>query len=311
MANKVRYPVDNWQDWYDAQPYGSKTTYGYHEGADINLKTGGNSDYGQNLYPVYKGEVTFIEHKDTGFGSHIVYKIQGPWGTRWIHYAHCIPESIQVKVGSVVYPDQVMAKVGHSGNSRYNGVPVAHTHWACAKFATTNEIAKTETDLQKWEDPIKFVAKYLGWEGGEEDNMDDDKKRGIAFLDQYRGERKDADGNPRPEGNYESYVRSVVQSDKDFFSVKKNLDNANLEKAQLSGKLENATKANETLQGDLDDIYETLNKELGVSDIDTPEEVATILHEKIKQLQEQQPVEPNAILEGLKKFIEWVKSIWK
>lgn len=36
--------------WYSAQGFGAKTSYGFHEGEDFNLKTGGDTDLGQPLF---------------------------------------------------------------------------------------------------------------------------------------------------------------------------------------------------------------------------------------------------------------------
>src|SRR5258706_10537917 len=96
----MRFPVgptgskeEFFRDWYDAQPFGTATSYGFHEGADINKTTGGDTDLGQELKAIAKGKIVYYHNFHTTvpntFGRHLVYRIDGPWGVRWVHYAHC------------------------------------------------------------------------------------------------------------------------------------------------------------------------------------------------------------------------------
>jgi hypothetical protein len=96
----MRYPVSaggskqEFDDkWYVAQGFGATTTYGFHEGVDINLKTGGDTDLGQELKSISNGRIVYYHyssHPTTGFGRHLVVKIDGAWGSRWVHYCHCL-----------------------------------------------------------------------------------------------------------------------------------------------------------------------------------------------------------------------------
>jgi murein DD-endopeptidase MepM/ murein hydrolase activator NlpD len=153
------YPVNNFSDWYDAQPYGNVTTYGFHEGADLNLKTGGNTDLGQELKSIAKGKIVYYHyssHPTVNFGRHLVVKIEGPWGTRWVHYAHCQSEGF-LNASQDVTEGQVIARLGNSGTA------YAHCHFAVFKvdpatIGGIDVIARTREQLESWwEDPIAFI----------------------------------------------------------------------------------------------------------------------------------------------------------
>lgn len=150
----MRYPVNDWSKWYSAQGFGNKTSYGFHDGEDINLLSGGNSDLGQPLLAIADGEVTSVHEHSTGFGKHIHIKHTGEWGEVFCHYAHC--DSIMVKLGDKVTEGQQVATLGSTGNSQY-----AHLHWAI-KLAPTgiDGIADTLERLKLWTAPIEFVEKW-------------------------------------------------------------------------------------------------------------------------------------------------------
>lgn len=153
----MRYPFNNKEKWYNAQKYGTKTSYGYHEGDDWNLRTGGNTDLGQPLFAIADGEITDVctTHPKTGFGLHLHLKIEGPWGTRWAHYCHL--NKIFVKAGDKVKEGQQIAEVGKTGNSES-----AHLHFAIKNKPTGTEgIAKNLTQLKSWDDPTAFIEKYI------------------------------------------------------------------------------------------------------------------------------------------------------
>lgn len=166
----MRWPVGkNEQDitnWYNPQGYGVKTSYGYHEGDDLNLKTGGDSDLGQPLYAIANGTVTSVHNHTTKptFGNHVHIQHDGEWGTVYSHYAHC--QSISVKVGDQVKEGQQIGTLGKSGTD------VAHLHFAIKNQPTgIDGIAKTLDDLKKWENPTEFINKWKGTMSDDYGNM--------------------------------------------------------------------------------------------------------------------------------------------
>ena len=165
----MRYPITNTglksdveKDWYVAQGFGGQTAYGYHEGLDWNLKTGGDTDLGQELKAIANGRIIYYHyssHPNTGFGRHLILKIDGDWGTRWIHYAHCLDTDFTQEVKDV-NEGQIIARLGKTG------APYAHLHFAIfkinpASFGIDN-IANNLTELHNvWEDPIMFIDKWM------------------------------------------------------------------------------------------------------------------------------------------------------
>lgn len=162
----MRYPVNNFKTEWNVSagnPFGMKTSYGYHDGVDINDNGGGNSDLGKEIFTIANGELVYwhgAKHPTTGFGYHSVYKITGPWGTRWVHQAHCMADLTPAP--APVAEGQRIARVGNSGTTW------AHIHFAVFKVdpATLpngiDTIAKTQQQLNDWwEDPIAFIEKWM------------------------------------------------------------------------------------------------------------------------------------------------------
>lgn len=152
----MRYPVDNYKtEWNGTAGYGfgAKTSYGFHDGVDINDNLGGNSDLGKPLFAIAKGKVIGVHQHTTAntFGKHFYLEITGSWGTRYVHYAHC--NELFVVVGQEVIEGQKIATVGNSGSV------YAHCHFALKKKANgMDTIATTKAILDDaWEDPIKFI----------------------------------------------------------------------------------------------------------------------------------------------------------
>jgi hypothetical protein len=161
----MRYPTtstgtkeDFQKDCYIAQDFGNATSYGFHEGVDINLKTGGDSDLGQEIKAIANGKIVyyhFSSHPTTGFGRHLVYRIEGAWGSRWVHCCHMSDQDFKTGVQDVS-KGQIIGRVGKSGT------PYAHLHFALFRvdpvaFGIDN-VANTTTELnQYWEDPIAFI----------------------------------------------------------------------------------------------------------------------------------------------------------
>jgi len=156
----MKYPVDDFLTKWNTTAgfgFGDKTDYGSHEATDLNDNAGGNSDLGKPLYAITKGTVTSIHNHTTkpSFGKHLHVKIDGPWGTRWVHYAHC--NEIFVIEGQEVEEGEKIATVGNTGTT------YAHCHLALKNTPTgVDGIAKTLDDLKKWEDPIVFIQKWTG-----------------------------------------------------------------------------------------------------------------------------------------------------
>ena len=155
----MKFPVDSFDtQWNTTAGYGFgvPTSYGFHEGVDLNDNNGGNSDLGKPLYAIADYEITSVHDHATGFGKHIHYLIKGDFGERYVHYAHC--NEVFVTVGQKGKEGDKLATLGNSGNSTY-----AHLHWAIKKRATgIDSVAKTQADLEAYENPVDFVKANMG-----------------------------------------------------------------------------------------------------------------------------------------------------
>lgn len=162
----MRYPTNNFKtEWNTTAGYGfgNKVSYGFHEGVDINLNGAGDSDLGKEIFAIANGELVYwhgAKHPATGFGYHSVYKITGPWGTRWIHEAHCLPDITPAP--RLIKENEVIAHAGKSGTQ------FVHIHFSIFKVdpATLpngiDTVANTQQQLNDWwEDPIAFIEKWM------------------------------------------------------------------------------------------------------------------------------------------------------
>ena len=200
----MRYPVKyfkrdwkveegGWDSW--------RKTY-FHGGADINLKTGGNTDLGEPLLAIADGVVTYVGHGTTGFGNHFFVKHEGAWGTVWSHYAHC--DKIFLKEGETVDEGQHIANLGNSGNSS-----AAHLHFEIRKKAFgINSVAKTRAELNDYlYDPIPFIEKWASVEEG--DTVEPTEPDEMTKM---RLER-DANHNKfkEKENEFNQFIRDIIE----------------------------------------------------------------------------------------------------
>lgn len=162
----MRYPVDNFKaEWNMTAGYGfgAVTSYGRHDGTDLNKNGGGDIELGAPIYAIANGKLVYYHtssHPGKNFGYHTVYRIDGPWGVRWVHNAHMESDALigvqDVKEG------QRIGRVGKSGTQ------YAHDHFAIFKVdpaalrAGIDTVAQNDQELNAWwEDPIKFIEKWM------------------------------------------------------------------------------------------------------------------------------------------------------
>lgn len=234
----MRLPVNDFDKWYSAQGFGAKTTYGYHEGEDLNLKTGGDTDLGQPLICIANGEVTSVHNHTSSptFGKHIHIKHVGPWGEVYSHYAHC--RDIYPKTGDKVSEGQVIATVGKSGTG------FAHLHFAIKLQPTgIDGIAKTQEDLKKWTNPLEFIKKWQV----QEDTMPDYLKTLLQ------------ENNLQNEGDVRAFFEKGKRYDEDVKSFKARLVTAEETISSKSLELANEITKNDALQGTVDELQEKIN----------------------------------------------------
>jgi len=249
----MRYPVgqlgtkDEFDKfWYDAQGFGVKTDYGYHEGCDFNLKTGGDSDLGQLLYAVGDGKIVYYHdnsHPTTGFGKHMVLYCQTPLGDRWYHYAHC--QEITATVKEVKKGD-VIGKLGKTGTQ------YAHLHFAVFKVdpktlrGGIDTIAKTITELNSWwEDP--FVTLNM-------EEKPKDLPEWFKTLLQERGISLDR------EGEFRTFWEKAIKYDDNIRQLQEQIKTANEVLSQKTLEISMQVDKIQQLQNKVDELNELYNK---------------------------------------------------
>ncbi len=120
FTNGFDFPVGkpNAKGYYNAQ----KFTENNHLGEDWNGINGGNTDFGQPIYAIANGYVSFAENIEGGWGNviRIVHYINENKQVESL-YAHC--NKINVKKGTYVNKGD---KIGTIGNN--NGQYLAHLH---------------------------------------------------------------------------------------------------------------------------------------------------------------------------------------
>jgi murein DD-endopeptidase MepM/ murein hydrolase activator NlpD len=119
------------EGWRDSTGYGRDTVssyvtqYGYHTGADLNWKGGGNTDLGMPVYSAASGTVTF-QADLRPWGNVTVIRhdpLKSPTGqVVYSRYGHM--QNVKVNVGERIKRGQQIGEIG-TGNGRY----LAHLHF--------------------------------------------------------------------------------------------------------------------------------------------------------------------------------------
>jgi hypothetical protein len=241
----MRLPVQEFDKWYNAQDFGNKTSYGFHDGVDLNLKTGGDTDLGQPIFSIANGEVTSV-HNHSGkptFGNHLHIKHVGPWGEIYSHYAHC--KDILCKIGDKVTEGQTIATVGKSGTD------FAHLHFSIKLQPTgVDGIAKTQDDLTKWTNPLAFIQKWS--------NFKEDMPTWFKTLLQERGLSIENESEIRNLfEKAKKYDDEILQLQEQLKSANENLADKSYEVSELLGK--NQSLASSVTE--LEKLYNTAKSE--------------------------------------------------
>jgi len=234
------YPVGNGtkedfeKNWYVADYFGSDRGTYLHNGYDINLKTGGNTDLGFPLNAISGGKLAYYHygsHPSKGYGRHNVIRIEGPWGVRWVHYAHNHSDGFLGDVKEVSSGEMV-AKIGNSGTDW------AHCHFAIFKVDPKtlrngiDTVAKNVTELNNWWcDPLDFIEEWLNYE---EDKEDEFYTAGIKLIEDYRFTRVQG-----PEGNFEGYSNALIASDRNILVKETDIIGKDEEIAKLNQDITN------------------------------------------------------------------------
>ncbi|PWH16187.1 MAG: hypothetical protein DDG59_09930 [Anaerolineae bacterium] len=157
-----KYPIWVGQ-WYDANPFLSWYTYGYHTGADLNLPGGTEADRGKEIYSIGDGVVTFAGRAGSWGNliviSHPEAKVTLPNGDRrkqavFSRYGH-VDNRIFVRVGQRVKRGQPIGSIGLAANA----VSGSHLHF---DICYTDLLAKRPAH---W--PNLDVIRALRWQASQ------------------------------------------------------------------------------------------------------------------------------------------------
>lgn len=232
-------PVNDWDKWYIAQGFGVETSYGYHEGIDLNLKTGGDSDLDQPILAISNGTIEYFHygsHPTKNFGRHLVQKITTKNGYRWIHVAHCSDKDFLNAV-QAVKTGQMIARVGKTGTL------VAHIHLSVFKVDPStlpngiDTIAKTKQQLNDWwEDPEIFLNQTEENMANELEACMTDRKKFWEERDQLLAiiPATDIDNATKTIGGYKS---AVTQAQKVAGEYKAEVENREEQVGKLKDRV--------------------------------------------------------------------------
>lgn len=161
---KFYYPVCSTKeefnrDWKIDSLHGDTQSYGFHDGWDINLKTGGSTDLGRPLYgvlPFKRKYYHYNSHLTSGFGRHILNEVVAPFDnkTYWLHFAHMEEGGPELSEGS---HDTVVGTIGATGRPRGQMSP--HLHFSIfKKLPEKIDMIATSRKLldEYWVDPEWF-----------------------------------------------------------------------------------------------------------------------------------------------------------
>lgn len=259
------FPVGNGTEedfrhkWYIALGFGEPQPYGYHEGIDINLKTGGDTDLGESILAIADYKLAYYHlksHLESGFGVHYVYEIDTPKGKRWIHCAHN-QENPPVSTKKEGKAGDILSYIGKTGRPR--AILPAHLHLSCFKVDPStlgsgiDTIAKTTKQLNDWwENPLDVIESLK-----KEENMPD-------WFDTFLKENNLTI-------NDESKIREIFGKAKDYDD-------------KVQGLTEQVKSANETLSDKSAEVAHLVEKITNLDNkvIETEEQLNTARSERDK-----------------------------
>ena len=145
--------------YYNAQDFGdfNEDHNGYHLGEDWNGEGWGDTDFGDPVYTVSNGQVTYAQNAGTGWGNVIIIHHILPDGTSLCSmYAHLRYDSLLVDEGDTVQRGQKIAEIGKGyQDNEYS----AHLHF---ELRDNIEIIlgpgySTNPEPLGWLDPSEFI----------------------------------------------------------------------------------------------------------------------------------------------------------
>ena len=148
-ANGFIFPVGklNTKGYYNAQGFGKNN----HLGDDWNGVGGGNTDFGDPIYSIANGYVSFAENIGGGWGNviRVVHYLEDNRKVESL-YAHC--SQIEVKKGDYVNKGDLIGKIGNN-----NGAYLAHLHLELRSKVGLSIGGGYSENFDGYLDPSKFI----------------------------------------------------------------------------------------------------------------------------------------------------------
>lgn len=249
---KPLFPIEG--DYKIDQRFKDPTSYGPHEGIDVNLKSGGNTDCGTLYRAVADGEIIHASESTANYGRLIVLKCKTVLGERYVRYAHC--DEIPARKALVKRGDTI-ATMGSTGNST-----ACHLHFDVLKKVPSNWRYYGKTNFDEYfEDPEVFFTTELeptlpatpALEFTEQTkiplNIITEKETYTTIeLGTLKSKIKDKDRNIYNLENETTTLRtSISVSDKNFAELGREFDNQ-------KGRILALEQENETLRAEVENL---------------------------------------------------------
>jgi len=149
------FPVGapNAKKYYNAQKFGKN----YHLGDDWNGKGGGNTDFGDPVYAISDGIVSFSDDLKGGWGN--VIRIYHNYGTllkpAYVESLYAHLNKRLVKAGTIIKRGM---KIGTIGNA--NGIYLAHLHFEIRNTFDMPIGQGYSKESNGYIDPTKFIRSH-------------------------------------------------------------------------------------------------------------------------------------------------------
>jgi len=150
-ADSFDFPVGkpDGAGYYNAQKFGENR----HLGEDWNGVGGGNTDYGDSIYSIANGQVTFAEDIEGGWGKviRIKHKFRGKFYESL--YAHC--SKMNVEKGDWIRRGDPIGNIGDC-----DGMYKAHLHFELRDSLDMPIGGGYSSEYKGYINPTKFIEKF-------------------------------------------------------------------------------------------------------------------------------------------------------
>ena len=151
IADSFDFPVGkpDGAGYYNAQKFGENR----HLGEDWNGVGGGNTDYGDSIYSIANGQVTFAEDIEGGWG--MVIRIKHKFNGEYYESLYAHFSKMTVKKGDWIQRGSHIGNMGDCG-----GQYKAHLHFELRDSLDMPIGGGYSSEYKGYVNPTKFIEKY-------------------------------------------------------------------------------------------------------------------------------------------------------